>query len=184
MLTANRGASSSGGAPSHLTSTFVDKMLRAESLQAFIREVLVPTYRERYHVMMSSITQRLVPLGVNVEASSQDSGEDVAVAGGFFTYLRLPSDLPAAKTVAAFALRNHQLRIAFGDLFLVAGDPGSLQRAQADDGFSSCVRLCWAWHESDVLDQGVERLADTIRDIRDRRSRGEDLGSDLSIGVR
>ncbi|KAI0017115.1 aminotransferase [Xylariomycetidae sp. FL0641] len=172
------GSSSSGGAPSHLTSTFVDKMLRAGSLQAHIATTLIPTYGSRYRALMAAVDARLLPLGVVVEAAAR------ARPGGFFAYLRLPPDVPAARTVAAFALREHRLRIAFGHMFTVAGDAGSLARAEAPGGFARCVRLCWAWHEEDALREGVERLAEALREIRERIKRGEDVGSQLSIGIR
>ncbi|CAJ2509250.1 Uu.00g142760.m01.CDS01 [Anthostomella pinea] len=177
------GSSSSGGAPSHLTSTFVDKMLRSNYMQDFIRSTLVPTYRARYYVLMGAIKELLVPLGVTVEVN-KPTDVTSEIGGGFFTYLRLPDDIPAAKTVAAFALKEYALRIAFGHMFTVTGDADSLARAEADGGFSRCVRLCWAWHEEGEIREGVERLAAAVRDVRDRVARGEDVGSQLSIGIR
>ncbi|KAH9906067.1 aminotransferase [Xylariomycetidae sp. FL2044] len=181
------GSSSSGGAPSHLTSTFVDKMLRSNYLQEFIRDTLNPTYRERYYALMSAIEELLVPLGVTIEVNKPtDMGGSAAssTAGGFFTYLGLPDDLPSAKVVAAVALKDYALRIAFGHMFTVAGDAGSAARADAPGGFSRCVRLCWAWHEVKELREGIERLAAAVTDVRERVKRGEDVASQVSIGIR
>ncbi|KXH31570.1 aminotransferase [Colletotrichum simmondsii] len=177
------GSSSSGGAPSHLTSTFVDKMLRSGSLQTHIKRTLIPTYRERYHALMTSIRDILVPLGVTVEVNNP---EDVAqaITGGFFAYLRLPEDLPVARTVAAIALKEKLLRVAFGHMFVVSGDVGSVQRAESKNGFSRCIRLCWAWHEVAELKEGIGRLAATILDIRSRLQAGEDISEQVSIGIR
>ncbi|KAI1333756.1 aminotransferase [Xylariaceae sp. FL0016] len=177
------GSSSSGGAPSHLTSTFVDKMLRSNYLQDFIRDTLVPTYRERYYVLMTAIRELLLPLGVTIEVNIPEDTSK-ATAGGFFTYLRLPDDMPVAKTVAAFALGEYKLRMAFGHMFLVTGDDGSVVRAEAEGGFAKCIRLCWAWHEEGQIREGVERLAAALRDIRGRIKKGEDVGSQVSIGIR
>ncbi|KAF4777030.1 aminotransferase [Colletotrichum scovillei] len=158
------GSSSSGGAPSHLTSTFVDKMLRSGSLQTHIKKTLIPTYRERYHALMASIRDILVPLGVTVEVNHPEDAAQ-ATTGGFFAYLRLPEDLPVARIVAAIALKEKLLRFAFGHMFVVSGDKGSVHRAESKNGFSRCIRLCWAWHEIAELKEGIERLAATILDI-------------------
>lgn len=177
------GSSSSGGAPSHLTSTFVDKMLRSGYLPAFIKDTLIPTYRQRYYVFMKAIDELLAPLGLRVEVN-RPADAAAATAGGYFTYLSLPEDLPSAKVVSAIALQDYQLRLAFGHMFTVSGDKGSLARAEEKGGFAKCLRLCWAWHEEDELKDGIQRLADAIVDIRERMKRGEDVGSNISIGIR
>ncbi|KAK1534594.1 aminotransferase, partial [Colletotrichum costaricense] len=177
------GSSSSGGAPSHLTSTFVDKMLRSGSLQTHIKKTLIPTYRERCRALMASIRDILVSLGVTVEINNPEDAAQ-ATTGGFFTYLRLPEDLPVARTVAAIALKEKFLPVAFGHMFVVSGDKGSVQRAESKNGFSRCIRLCWAWHEVAELEEGIERLAATILDIRSRLEAGEIISEQVSIGIR
>lgn len=158
-------------------------MLRSGHLQAHIKDTLIPTYRERYYALMSSIRDVLVPLGVRIEVNSPKDAT-AATAGGFFTYLRLPDDLPVARTVAAIALKEKQLRIAFGHMFVVTGDAGSVSRAESIDGFARCVRLCWAWHEVAEIREGVERLAATVLDLRARIARGEDFTNQVTIGIR
>lgn len=165
-----------------MTSTFVDKMLRSGKLQSHIKDILVPTYRRRYYTLMAAVKDLLAPLGVQVEVN-RPKDATTATAGGFFTYLRLPDDLPAARTVAAVALKEKKLRIAFGHMFTVTGDDESIQRAEAEDGFSKCVRLCWAWHEEDEIREGVQRLADTILEARKIIKSGGDFGP-LAIGIR
>ncbi|KAK8051264.1 hypothetical protein PG993_002649 [Apiospora rasikravindrae] len=177
------GSSSSGGGPAHLSSTFVDKMLRSGALDTHIQTVLIPTYRRRYHIMMGCIAQLLVPLGVKVDSSISEKEAGIALGGGFFLYLRLPDDVPHARTVASVALREHGLRIAFGHLFVVAGDEGSTARAEGPGGIARCFRLCWAWHEEEELREGVHRLADTLASIRERIARGEAI-RDEALGVR
>lgn len=178
-----RGSSSSGGAPSHLTSTFVDKMLRSGSLQGHIKNSLIPTYRQRSYALMSAIAELLGPLGVTVDINKPKNASSIT-AGGFFTYLRLPDDLPVARTVAAFALKEENLRVAFGHMFVVTGDEQSVVRAEEKDGFAKCIRLCWAWHEEGELREGVERLANAIRVIRERVKAGESIGDGSVIGIR
>ncbi|KAK7956917.1 aminotransferase [Apiospora aurea] len=177
------GSSSSGGGPAHMSSTFVDKMLRSGALDKHIQTVLIPAYRRRYHTLMGCIAQLLAPLGVSVESSMAEKEGSTALAGGFFLYLRLPGDVPHARTVASVALREHGLRIAFGHLFVVAGDEGSIARAEGPGGISRCFRLCWAWHEEEELREGVQRLADTLASIRERMARGEAIREE-ALGVR
>lgn len=176
------GSSSSGGAPSHLTSTFVDKMLHSGQLQNHIKDLLIPTYRKRYYALMEAVEKFLVPLGIVVEANKPQNSL-TATVGGFFAYLRLPDDLPVARTVAAFALKEHNLRIAFGHMFTVTGDQSSIVRAEAAGGFASCIRLCWAWHEIDAIQEGIERLATTLVDIRVKINKGEYIEKP-AIGIR
>lgn len=158
-------------------------MLRSGRLQAHIKDTLVPTYRERYYALMSAVEDVLVPLGVRVEANKPKDAA-TATAGGFFTYLRLPDDLPIARNVAAIALKDKQLRVAFGHMFTVTGDEGSISRAEREDGFARCIRLCWAWHEVAEIEEGMNRLGATIADIRERIKKGEDLSSPVAIGIR
>ena len=157
-------------------------MLRSGQLQSHIKDNLIPTYRKRYYTLMAAINDLLSPLGVVVEVSVRGDSS-TATAGGFFTYLRLPDDLPVARTVAVFAL-NQRLRIAFGHMFTVTGDEGSVARAEASDGFAKCIRLCWAWHEDAEIKEGIERLAAAIVDIREMMKRGEKVESQVSIGIR
>ncbi|KAK1477642.1 aminotransferase [Colletotrichum cuscutae] len=177
------GSSSSGGAPSHLTSTFVDKMLRSGSLQTHIKKTLIPTYRERYRALMAYIRDILVLLGVTVETNNPEDAAQ-ATTGGFFTYLRLPEDLPVARTVAAIALKEKFLRVVFGHMFVISGDKGSVQTAESKNSFSRCIRLCRAWHEVAELEEGIERLAATILDIRSRLEAVENMSEQVSIGIR
>lgn len=153
-------------------------MLRSNKVQTHIKDVLIPCYRQRYYILIDAIKRSLVPLGVEIEVKSQ------ATAGGFFTYIRLPSDLPSGRMVAAYLLKNMQLRVAFGDMFVVAGDEGSVKRAQTIGGFDRCLRLCWAWHEEDELREGVERLKGAIVAIREILKRGGSLQVDENIGIR
>ncbi|KAJ4295098.1 Valine--pyruvate aminotransferase [Kalmusia sp. IMI 367209] len=173
------GSSSSGGAPSHLTSTFVDKMLRSNHLQIHIKDVLIPEYRKRYYALMQCIVELLLPLGVVVETNTP-----TGVAGGFFTYIRLPEDLPAGKIVAAIAWKKRQLRVAFGHMFTVAGDPTSSSRGEEAEGFTKCLRLCWAWHEEAEIRVGIQRLADTILEARDMTKKGIGFDQYMTIGIR
>lgn len=64
-------------------------------------------------------------------------------------------------------------------MFVVAGDEGSLQRAEQEGGFAYCMRLCWAWMEKEELLEAVDRLVECTKVIRERMEKGEDLNSSL-----
>lgn len=150
-------------------------MLRTGSLQSHISDTLIPEYHMRYHIYMKAVEELLMPLGYTNEAPSSTSG----IAGGFFSYLRTPKIFADhgvyAKTVAAIALRDYNLRVGFGHMFAIAGDAGSLSRAERADGFGHCLRLCWAWMESDEILEAIHRLADCSGDIQARLEAGEDI---------
>ncbi|KAF4539992.1 Aminotransferase protein [Lasiodiplodia theobromae] len=178
------GSTRSGGNPAHFSSMFVHQLLSTGALQNHIDTVLVPTYRRRYHVLMSAIEEYLVPLGVVIDVGkkyeitlassghcSEESGPHYPEsAGGFFTYVMLPSDLPPAGKLAAIARDKHKCKFAFGDMFKIEGDPGSAERARQKGGFEMGIRLCWAWLEEEQLVEGVKRMAETIKDVRSEQS--------------
>lgn len=162
----------------------MEHTLRTGSLQAHISDVVVPEYHMRYHVYMKAVDELLKPLGYANEAPNHSSG----IAGGFFSYLRTPKLFAEhgvyAKTLAAIALRDYDLRIAFGHMFVVAGDAGSLERAEQVDGFGHCMRLCWAWLETDEIIEAVQRLADCTQATRVRLAAGEDVSAGAEIGIK
>ncbi|GME65443.1 hypothetical protein GTA08_BOTSDO02153 [Neofusicoccum parvum] len=173
------GSTRSGGNPAHFSSMFIHQLISTGALQKHISTVLVPTYQRRYHALLNAIKDHLVPLGVVIDtgkpyetslsSNSQASNavsEQPDSAGGFFTYLMLPPDLPPAGKLAAVAREKHKVKFAFGDMFRIEGDPGSADRAKEKGGFEMGIRLCWAWHEEEELAEGVRRIADSIRDVR------------------
>ncbi|KAF8848102.1 PLP-dependent transferase [Acephala macrosclerotiorum] len=167
------GVTASGGGPSHLMSCFMRDMISSGSLDKHINEKLIPTYSERYKVMMATIKSELEQLGARVtvgkpffSASAKD-GSNVQIAGGFFTSLSIPDHLPPSSVLAASALSKKGLRFAYGEMFEVVGDAGSKERANAPRGFGHSLRLCWAWHEEDKIKDGVKRLAEALRELQD-----------------
>ncbi|KAI9742372.1 MAG: hypothetical protein M1818_003905 [Claussenomyces sp. TS43310] len=161
----NSGSTRSGGAPSQLTSTFIHQLLSTGALQSHIDNVLIPTYRQRYLVLMSSITKHLLPLGVRitigepyVEATPETG---VVPAGGFFTYIAFPAELPSADVIAKRALNEYNLRFAYGEMFVVKGDDESTLRAKLTWG--NGARLCWAWEEEEMIMEGIKRLTELLK---------------------
>lgn len=119
---------------------------------------------------MDAITTHLHPLGVNFATGTAfaSTKSSPALAGGFFTYIRLPPDIPDAETVYDMALERYNLKLTYGLMFRVWGDEESGKRKR--NGFGGTMRLCWAWNEEGVLEQGIrKRLARLIGEIRSGR---------------
>ena len=94
--------------------------------------------------------------------SPEDKGVIVPV-GGFFTYISFPPELPSADVIASRAREEYGLIFAYGEMFVVKGDETSVERAIK--GFGNGARLCWAWHESKEIEEGVRRLGDLLKTI-------------------
>ncbi|OCK92211.1 PLP-dependent transferase [Cenococcum geophilum 1.58] len=146
------GSSRSGGAPSHLTATFVADALASGELQRHVLDTLQPSYSSRYRSMISAIETNLLPLGVKIPQPDRD------VVGGYFIWLTLPSSLRGA-VVAQRAKEEENLIVAQGDLFEVPGDTDHAS-------FPHDLRLCFAWEDEDKLAEGIQRLASVIRNMQ------------------
>ena len=143
-------------------------------MQRHIDETLVPTYQARYRVLMSAIKSYLEPLGVRITTGAPyvvPEEKDVVVpAGGFFTYISFPADLPSGGVIAKRAREDYGLTFAFGEMFIVKGDEESVERA--DKGFGNGARLCWAWHESEEIKEGVRRLGELLKIMKNETKTG------------
>jgi DNA-binding transcriptional MocR family regulator len=167
------GANKSGGCPSHLSATFIDEMLASGQLQTHIKDTLIPTYRSRYYALRNAIQDHLAPLGFRTSTGtpyngSPDSGiesnGEATVAGGYFTYVRVPKGLPISPAeLASLAMEKHNLKFAFGAMMTVEGDQTSEERGE--QGFSKGIRLCWAWHSEKEIVEGIKRLATLVREV-------------------
>lgn len=168
------GATKSGGCPSHIAATFVDEMLASGLLQSHIKDVLIPTYRARHIALFKAISTHLLPLGFTISTGkpyeysnglSNGAHKNIQVAGGYFTYLTVPADLPiGADALAALGLQKYDLKFAFGGMMTVEGDEGSVERGK--DGFGKGIRLCWAWHPEEEIVEGIERLAELVKEVK------------------
>ncbi|KAF3391946.1 Uncharacterized protein DPV78_010693 [Talaromyces pinophilus] len=147
------GSSRSGGAPSQLSSTFVDQLLPSGILKQHIKQELVPAYRARYNLLISAIKEHLLPLGFKLPVGNQP------ISGGFFIWLDLPSTL-TGDLLAQRALEVEKLRIGSGTLFQVQGDCSEHHRT-----FEHSIRLCFAYERFELLYEGVERLASVARSM-------------------
>jgi DNA-binding transcriptional MocR family regulator len=98
--------------------------------------------------MMHLIKKHLVPLGVTLPQPGR------SVIGGYFVWLYLPKPLNA-ETVAGRAKLQENLIIGPGFLFQVSGD--------ILNDLGGCIRLCFSWEDESLLQEGIERLANAIK---------------------
>ncbi|KAL2207413.1 putative aminotransferase [Sarocladium strictum] len=179
------GATKSGGCPSHITASFIHEMLATNQLQDHISKTLIPTYRARYYALFNAIDELLVPLGFKVSTGtpyevssaemktnghtngSTNGHSSSRAAGGYFTYLTVPSDVGiTVGELAALALEKHNLKFAFGAMMAVEGDKTSDERAKG--GYGQGIRLCWAWHPEEEIREGIARLATLTKELKSK----------------
>lgn len=154
------GPTISGGCQAHLSSMIISHLLQNGGLEKHIADILVPTYHKRSRAMLKSIDKHLTPLG----ATLNNQGSDQTLAGGFFLYVNLPCDSRTVRNLAQIALEKYNLKVATGGIMAVSGDKGSFQRAEA--GFGRGLRLCWAWHEENDIEEGIKRLAAAYKKVQ------------------
>jgi DNA-binding transcriptional MocR family regulator len=115
---------------------------------------------------MTAIKTYLEPLGVRVTTGVPylvPESDETLPAGGFFTYITFPSELPTADVIAQRARSEQALIFAYGQMFAVEGDDASLVRSK--EGFGRGARLCWAWHEEAEIEEGIQRLGFLLRSM-------------------
>lgn len=115
---------------------------------------------------MAAIKTHLEPLGVRVTTGVPylvPESDEILPAGGFFTYITFPPELPTADIIALRARSEQALIFAFGQMFAVEGDDASL--ARSNEGFGRGARLCWAWHEESEIEEGIRRLGSLLRNM-------------------
>lgn len=144
------GSSRSGGCPSHLVASFISQMLASNDLQDHIEHKIKPAYARRYRKMMNAISTHLVPLGLTMPQPGKD------VSGGYFVWLQLPEPL-VAEEIAKLALHEEGLIISEGPKYQVQGDTKATSR------FERNVRLCFAYADEELLEEGVRRLAKVVQ---------------------
>ncbi len=116
--------------------------------------------------MMAAITQQLFPLGVLTPQANAD------VAGGYFIWLKLPEPL-TSKVITKKAAEEQVLTIPEGNAFQVQGDE------ESGVSFQSHIRLCFSYETEDNLVEGVERLAQLIRQELKSSHPNRSLGSGM-----
>lgn len=133
-------------------STFINRLLANGSLQKHLQQTLVPACAARYRMLESAIRSHLEPLGVSLDNAD----------GGYFVWLKLPDPL-TARAVAEKALEEENLVIGHGELFAVSSLDDGINHS--DTVITWRIRLCFMWESKTNLEEGVVRLARTIRRI-------------------
>lgn len=147
------GSSRSGGAPSHLVASMIHQMIADGKLDQHIHQVLLPAYAKRYRRMMQSIQSRLVPLGIELPKL------DGEIAGGYFIWVKLPVGVDAER-VQSLAKDQQDLTLIAGPQCQVQGDALNSRSLHRN------IRLCFAYEQFELLDEGIARLADVIKRVQ------------------
>ncbi|KAI5208762.1 putative aminotransferase [Aureobasidium subglaciale] len=137
------GTSCSGGAPSQLTSTYMDILVKEGTLSRHIFETLQPAYAARHKTLVSAIEDYLWPLGVTLPQSNR------RVMGGYFLWMTLP-DTVKAVDFAKRCQEEAQVIVAPGNIFEVPGD-NSVK-------FEHSIRLTFSWIDEDIMVEAVKRI--------------------------
>jgi DNA-binding transcriptional MocR family regulator len=172
------GTSRSGGAASNLTGELVGHALASGGLETHIRETLLPAYEKRWRVMYNAIETHLTPLGVTMPFAKTTIGnlfdehdginefhtlkegrEQEVVAGGYFTYIRLPHGISAG-SLAQKAEVEEMLIVTPESMCRVPRR--NIGEESVTNDHDEYVRLCFAWEDEDGLVEGVMRLATVL----------------------
>ncbi|KAK2865262.1 hypothetical protein FQN49_003755 [Arthroderma sp. PD_2] len=163
------GSTRSGGAPSQLTSAFLSHLLSTGFTQTFIPKVLCPAYARRYHILISAIEKHLHSLGVNSvkPLSPSTTTQDIPsnISGGYFIWLHLPSGVKSSH-VAKVAKEELNLQIAEGEEFKVTGAGAEGDYGDGVEPLENFVRICLAYVDEDMLEEGIKRLAQAIEKVK------------------
>lgn len=137
---------------------FVWNLLSTGTLQSHLSDVLIPVYSKRFECLNLAIKSILSPLGVNLFSSS-------SIHGGWFLWLQLP-DWCDAKVLSEWVEKDYNLLIAYGEMYQLRNYPGSSRES------SRAIRICLAWEEEDQLQEGLRRLGEGIKAMKDFREPG------------
>ncbi|THV87313.1 putative aminotransferase [Aureobasidium pullulans] len=141
------GTSCSGGAPSQLTSTYMNILVKEGTLSTHIFEILQPAYAARYKTLMSAIERYLCPLGVTLPQSRR------IVVGGYFLWLTLPNSINA-DSFAERCQSEARVIVAPGSIFEIPGD--------SSVKFDHSIRLTFSWVDKDLMVEGVKRISGVL----------------------
>ncbi|KAI4860465.1 pyridoxal phosphate-dependent transferase [Hypoxylon rubiginosum] len=153
---AQTGSTKSGGSPSELCAAMVAQLISSGELENYLEKIVRPALQKRHMLMMDAIYKHLTPLAVEVRESGLLGAK---VYGGYFVWLTLKDGI-SAKVVADKALREENLIVGSGDMFQVHGDEERLN-------FDSAIRLTYSWESEEDIVEGVRRLGDVIRKVKE-----------------
>ena len=159
------GSSRSGGAPSQIGAAIMHEMLASGDLYRHIDTVSNPTLQRRHRLIQEAIETHLQPLGLTVVSENlRGSG----VYGGYFVWLTLPKGINCDDL--AVAAKEANLIIGAGSLCRVRAFSSAPNTTRASNDacieFNDKIRLSFSWEPEDMIVEGVQRLAEVIRDLK------------------
>ncbi|KAK8194284.1 Valine--pyruvate aminotransferase [Zalaria obscura] len=157
------GTTCSGGAPSQLTSTYVERLLKQGVLDRHIRTRLQPAYASRWRCLVGNVERVLGPLGVKGPQSDRE------IVGGFFVWYTLPEGVLAEEFVKR-CREEENVVVAPGSVFEVPGDDSI--------SFERDMRLCFSWEDEDKMVEAVGRM----RAVLEKMLKGEKQTANMNDG--
>ncbi|KAF3936939.1 hypothetical protein ABW19_dt0207569 [Dactylella cylindrospora] len=147
------GANHSGGTPSQFASVLIHQLLiPKDGNRPMIDDVIERisgVYKQRVEVMKSAI-QKYLPTGTHL-----DGGD-----GGYFIWIRLPEGYNAREIAKASLGRG--VKLGTGDGFEVPKNDKTGAGNFKDWG-SRHLRLSFAYLNSDIIEEGIKSLGETIK---------------------
>ncbi|KOS20655.1 Uncharacterized protein ESCO_006817 [Escovopsis weberi] len=159
------GSTMSGGAPSQFCAGLMAELLLTGELQNWVEATVRPALRRRHGLMMRAVREHLMPLGVTAMESSIPGCD---IYGGYFIWLTLGGRGLSARVLSDAALREENLVIGQGDDFAVPGD-------EEGPSFERNVRLSFSWESEENIVEGVRKLGELIRRVRDNPAQYRNL---------
>ncbi|MCB0192711.1 MAG: PLP-dependent aminotransferase family protein [Anaerolineae bacterium] len=132
------GLLDSGGGLNPFTSGIVRSVLELDLLNEYVSK-LKTVYRDRSAALTSALRQHLSETAVFDEPN-----------GGFFVWLKFSETIDVGALLPE--LIQHHVRVQPGVKFSAHGD------------LRNCARLCFAYYDSELLEEGVKRLAQVVTD--------------------
>ena len=148
----------SGGGVAPFTSLVVLEAIRSGGLDACVTR-LVDTFTRRCGVLCDALRASAAATGWTFRQPR----------GGYFLWLRLPDDVPAAALLAA--ARQHGVSVLDGARCCGAGGGADLPLTGGAADTRQHVRLCFAFLEEAELREGVARLEAALTDARAAKRR-------------
>ena len=155
---AQRAYLTSGGGVAPFTSLVVREAIRSGGLDACVTR-LVDTFRRRCGVLCDALHAHAAATGWQFRQP----------VGGYFLWLRLPDDVPAAALLAAASERG--VGVLDGARCCGAGGGADLPLTGGVADTRQHVRLCFAFLDEAELREGVARMAAALADARAAKRR-------------
>lgn len=142
---ATLGAVKSGGTPSQLNTFVVQDLIKSGQLDTIVKK-FIKVYSSRSRVMLTAL-RKYLPV-----KSTKIFGGD----GGYFVWVEVEADNVDLAETIKLAKEKHNVIIADGSEFEVAGDPKGWGKSHA--------RLCVALLSEKEIERGIELWGEVIQE--------------------